>query len=227
MKFFIRAAIAIAVFCAASLAGSGSPGFAIEPGKSVTLTSLSANDQSTPLNVPLLTLVPSPAAQDTAPADNGQQPMLDSDAANEAVTETPSYASLAAAIEAQSLPAKVDEDLACLAGTIYFEAKGEPLAGQLAVAQVVMNRSVSGRFPSSICSVVKQPGQFSFMRGGRMPDIARDNAHYRRALAVAKVALDKAWASPAGNALYFHARRVSPGWRLTRVAAIGGHIFYR
>ncbi|OQW77157.1 MAG: hypothetical protein BVN33_02570 [Proteobacteria bacterium ST_bin13] len=223
MKFSIRAAIVIAVFCAASLAGSGSPGFAIEPGKSVTLTSLSANDQSTPLNVPLLTLVPSPAAQDTAPADNGQQTSPDSDA----VTETPSYASLAAAIEAQSLPAKVDEDLACLAGTIYFEAKGEPLAGQLAVAQVVMNRSVSGRFPSSICSVVKQPGQFSFMRGGRMPDIARDNAHYRRALAVAKVALDKAWASPAGNALYFHARRVSPGWRLTRVAAIGGHIFYR
>lgn len=223
MKFSLRAAIVIAVFCAASLAGSGSPGFAIEPGKSVTLTSLSANDQSTPLNVPLLTLVPSPAAQDTASVDNGQQPTLDSDAAS----DTPSYASLDAAIEAQALPAKVDEDLACLAGTIYFEAKGEPLAGQLAVAQVVMNRSVSGRFPSSICSVVKQPGQFSFIRDGRMPDIARDNAHYRRALAVAKVALDKAWASPAGNALYFHARRVSPGWRLTRVAAIGGHIFYR
>ena len=57
-----------------------------------------------------------------------------------------------------------------MAGAIYFEAKGEPLSGQLAVAEVILNRAKSGRFPKAICSVVTQRGQFSFVRGGRIPD---------------------------------------------------------
>ena len=100
------------------------------------------------------------------------------------------------------------------------------LSGQLAVAEVILNRMKSGRFPKSICSVVTQPGQFSFVRGGRVPVIA-NNAAYRTAVAVARVAIDDAWDSPAANAMYFHARRVSPGWRMTKIAAIGNHVFYR
>ncbi|MBK9588273.1 MAG: cell wall hydrolase [Sphingomonadales bacterium] len=115
----------------------------------------------------------------------------------------------------------------CLAGAVYFEAKGEPLDGQLAVAQVIVNRARSGRFPSSICGVVFQPSQFSFVRGNGLPPIARNSHNWRQAIAIAKIASNDMWDSSAGSALYFHARRVSPGWRLNRIATIGNHVFYR
>jgi hypothetical protein len=116
----------------------------------------------------------------------------------------------------------------CLAGAVYFESKGEPLQGQLSVARVVMNRSSSGRFPTSICGVVKQRGQFSFVRGGRIPPVARGTAAWRNAVAIAHIAMADLAESPAPRALFFHARRVSPGWRgLTRLATVGNHIFYR
>ena len=137
-----------------------------------------------------------------------------------------SYASLAAAVAAQDMPGDADSELSCLAGAVYFESKGEPLSGQLAVADVIINRTASGRFPSSICSVVKQPGQFSFVRGGRIPEIA-SNAQYRTAMAIAKIAMADGWDDPAPKALYFHARRVSPNWGKARVTTIGNHIFFR
>ncbi len=136
------------------------------------------------------------------------------------------FASLAAAVAAQNMPGTMDSELECLAGAVYFESKGEPLSGQLAVAEVIINRTTSGRFPTSICSVVKQPGQFSFVRGGRIPAVGA-NAQYRTATAIAKVALADAWDSPAPKALYFHARRVSPNWGKARVAMIGNHVFFR
>lgn len=136
------------------------------------------------------------------------------------------FASLAAAVAARDIPGSVDSELSCLAGAIYFESKGEPLSGQLAVANVVINRSTSGRFPGSICGVVKQPGQFSFVRRGSIPAI-RSAAQYRTAMAVAQIAMDKQWDNPAPKALYFHARYVSPGWNRARVTTIGNHIFFR
>ena len=60
-------------------------------------------------------------------------------------------------------------ELECLATGIYFESKGEPLTGQLAVGQVIANRAQSGRFPSTYCGVLLQRGQFSFVRGGSLP----------------------------------------------------------
>ena len=135
------------------------------------------------------------------------------------------YASLADAVAAQSLE-DLDEESRCMAGAIYFEAKGEPLTGQLAVADVILNRIRSGRFASTICSVITQRGQFSFVRDGRVPDIA-DGAHYRTAIAVARVAMADAWESPAPDALFFHARRISPGWRHEQIATIGNQVFYR
>jgi spore germination cell wall hydrolase CwlJ-like protein len=121
-----------------------------------------------------------------------------------------------------------DGEQECLAGAIYFEAKGEPLEGQLAVAEVVINRTKSGRFPTTICGVVKQRSQFSFIRNGRFPPIQKSSAAWRKAIAIAHVALQDLAESRAGSAMFFHATYVSPSWRgLKRVAQVGNHIFYR
>lgn len=125
--------------------------------------------------------------------------------------------------------APVNEELRCLAGAVYFEARGEPLAGQLAVAQVIINRTEDGRFPRSYCGVVSQPGQFSFMRGRRMPAVREGSISWQRAVAVAQIAHQGLWNSEAGSAVFFHAHHVKPGWSRskTRLAQIDTHIFYR
>ena len=119
-------------------------------------------------------------------------------------------------------------ELECLATGVYFEAKSESLAGQLAVGHVIANRANSGgRFPSSYCGVLFQRGQFSFVRGRSLPSVPRASRQWQTAVAIAKIVDQDLKDSAVGNALFFHARYVSPGWRLKRVAAIGNHIFYR
>ena len=119
-------------------------------------------------------------------------------------------------------------ELECLATGVYFEAKSEPLAGQLAVGQVIANRSNSGgRFPASYCGVLFQRGQFSFVHGRSLPSVPRSSRQWQTAVAIAKIVDQDLKNSEVGNALFFHARYVSPGWRLKRVAAIGNHVFYR
>jgi spore germination cell wall hydrolase CwlJ-like protein len=142
------------------------------------------------------------------------------------VQEDADFATLSAAVAAQDHPEAVDTELHCLAVGVYYESKGEPLAGQLAVADVILNRSTSGRFPRSVCGVLKQAGQFSFVRGGQLPKPPA-NAQWRKAMAVAQVAQKDLWDSPVSNALYFHARYVSPGWKRPRVGTVGNHVFYR
>jgi len=135
--------------------------------------------------------------------------------------------SLAQLVAAQNVDAPLDSEQHCLAGAVYFESKGETLAGQLAVAKVILSRATSGRFPKTICGVVFQPSQFSFVRGGKMPAIPVGSAAWRSAKAIALIAQQDQWESPVEGALFFHARRVSPGWRLTRLGMIDNHIFYR
>lgn len=119
-------------------------------------------------------------------------------------------------------------ELECLATGIYFESKSEPLAGQLAVGQVIANRAAShGRFPSSYCGVLFQRGQFSFVHGSRLPSVPRTNRQWQTAVAIAKIVDRDLKESVAGDALFFHARYVAPGWRMKRVASIGNHVFYR
>lgn len=119
-------------------------------------------------------------------------------------------------------------ELECLATGIYFESKGEPLAGQLAVGKVIANRANSGgRFPSTYCGVLFQRSQFSFVRGHSLPSVPRANKQWQTAVAMAKIVDQGLKDSAVGNALFFHARYVSPGWHLKRVASIGNHIFYR
>ena len=141
--------------------------------------------------------------------------------------EKPVKRTLLALVDEYAAAAAGTSELECLAGAIYFESKGEPLAGQLAVAEVIINRSKSGRYPASLCGVVKQPGQFSFIRGGRLPAVPKQSDHWRKAVAIAHIALNDLADSPAPNALSFHATYVSPRWRMKRVATVGNHVFYR
>ena len=115
----------------------------------------------------------------------------------------------------------------CLAVATYFESKGEPLYGQLAVARVILNRARSGRFAPTACGVVRQPGQFSFVRGGGFPSINRSTTAWRTAVAIAHIAQNEMWDAPAANALFFHATRVAPRWKKVRLASVGNHVFYR
>jgi spore germination cell wall hydrolase CwlJ-like protein len=119
-----------------------------------------------------------------------------------------------------------DQD--CLAKAVYFEARGEPIEGQLAVAEVVINRAGSGRYPADICSVVTQPWQFSFIRKGQFPTPNYGSDAWRKAVAVAKIAQGKLADTLPSNVLWYHADYVAPSWgkRLTRQTKIGLHIFY-
>jgi spore germination cell wall hydrolase CwlJ-like protein len=119
-------------------------------------------------------------------------------------------------------------ELECLATGIYFESKGEPLKGQLAVGQVIANRADSGgRFPSTYCGVLFQRGQFSFVHGRSLPHVSHSKKQWQTAVAIAKIVDKGLKDSVVGDALFFHARYVSPGWRLKRVASIGNHVFFR
>jgi hypothetical protein len=123
-------------------------------------------------------------------------------------------------------PVEMDAQMKCLATAVYFESKGEPLDGQLAVAQVILNRVEDGRFGRDICDVVKAPRQFSFVKAGQMPD-PRGATQYATAEAIALIAISGSWPEIVPDATHFHATRVSPGWKLRRVATVGSHVFYR
>ncbi|MFS0849039.1 cell wall hydrolase [Novosphingobium panipatense] len=130
-------------------------------------------------------------------------------------------------VSQQATPEGMSRDMRCLAGAIYFEARGESLEGQLAVGHVIVNRAKSGRFPTSYCGVVMQPSQFSFVRGHSMPAVREGSQDWQEAVAIAQIADEGIWKSEAPGALFFHAKRVSPNWRLTKLAQVDNHIFYR
>ncbi|MDT0506516.1 cell wall hydrolase [Novosphingobium sp. MMS21-SN21R] len=135
--------------------------------------------------------------------------------------------SLSELVEKTEIPADLSNELECLAGAVFFEAKSESLAGQLAVGRVVIARSQSGRFPASYCGVVYQPSQFSFIRGRSMPAINRASRDWQDAVRIAVIADQGTWKSPVEGAMFFHASHVSPRWGKARMARIDGHVFYR
>lgn len=116
-----------------------------------------------------------------------------------------------------------DAELDCLATAVWFESRGEALEGQLAVAQAVVNRAKSGRWGKGICGVIKAPRQFNFVASR----VQRSTATFTVALAVARIAAAGLWHDIAEGAHSFHAARLNPRWRLTRVARVGNHVFYR
>lgn len=222
MKFITRAAVFAAVtFGVGAIAHAAS----LEQGnvkKDGPVQQLNVQEHHL---VPLLP-APTPTAVPVVMAKPAEivQPLPE--AKPEAKIETVSFSSLSDAVAAQDMPEDVDSELHCLAVGVYYESKGEPLAGQLAVAEVILNRAASGRFARSVCGVLKQPGQFSFVRRGMLPT-PPNNPQWRKAMAVAQVARKDLWDSPVENALFFHARYVSPRWKRARVGTVGNHIFYR
>ena len=138
---------------------------------------------------------------------------------------------------ATPLPAEVftAKEQKCLAEGIYFEARGEELKGQAAVAQVILNRVRNPAYPNTICGVVYQNEnwrnrcQFSFACD-RIPDLILSPWHWKTAKEIAMaVTAGKIWFEDVGSSTHYHATYVKPPWGRTmkRVAKIGKHIFYR
>jgi len=124
----------------------------------------------------------------------------------------------------------------CLADAVYFEARGEPMRGQKAVAQVVMNRVFSGRYPRDVCGVVYQNAyrylacQFTFACTGKRLNRAAEPRMWQRAKRIAREILDgKVWVSEVGHATHYHARWVRPVWvrEMAKLYRYGVHTFYR
>jgi len=123
----------------------------------------------------------------------------------------------------------------CLANAVYFESRSEPVRGQIAVAQVVVNRSFSGFYPNDVCGVVYQNAhrrlacQFTFACDG-IADVVNDPDSWERAKRIARETLDgKLWLPEIAKATHYHASYVSPYWvrAMKKHAKIGLHHFYR
>ena len=152
----------------------------------------------------------------------------DADADGSAITASlPSTASLAQLVAVQPQVEQLSKDLNCLAGAIYLEARHSSFEGQLAVGQVIVSRTKSGRFPENYCGVVFQQGQFSFARGHSFPSIDTGSKSWHNAVAIAQIAHRGRWHPLADGALYFHSARIHPHWNRTRVAMVDGNVFYR
>lgn len=124
------------------------------------------------------------------------------------------------------------DPLTCLTQAVYFESRGEPLEGQEGVAQVVMNRTHSARYPGSVCGVVFQRSgggtcQFTFACDGSMDRLIQPTA-WDRAKSVASQALGGFTYRPLELATHYHASWMTPYWSssLTRIEQVGGQIFY-
>ncbi|HZC38214.1 MAG TPA: cell wall hydrolase [Sphingomicrobium sp.] len=212
------------LFCLALSVASITPAQAGQSSGSVTPTAFASLPQVAvpelldPQGEPILT-------------DKSSQPDQAQDSDEAVTTSAPALkpsGDLAAMVAQLRGPDAGSHELACLATGIYFESKGEPLAGQLAVGKVIANRAASaGRFPPTYCGVLFQRGQFSFVHGHALPSVPRANKQWQTAVALAKIVDQDLQESSVGNALFFHARYVSPGWHAKRVASIGNHIFYR
>ncbi|MCV3270362.1 cell wall hydrolase [Roseobacter sp. WL0113] len=131
-------------------------------------------------------------------------------------------------------PATGGPELECLAEALYFEARGETVKGQFAVAEVILNRVESDRFPGSACGVINQGTgkkyqcQFTYTCDGHKEIISEPRA-FERVAKVARAALDGMAPELTEGATHYHTTAVSPRWSrvYTKTAAIGEHIFYR
>ena len=122
----------------------------------------------------------------------------------------------------------------CLTDALYFEARGESIMGQFAVAEVIVNRASSSRFPDTVCGVVNQGAnksryrcQFTYMCDGLLESI-KDKPSYARAGKIARMTLWDININLTNGALYYHAKSVNPSWakKLASTGIIGGHKFY-
>ncbi len=178
-----------------------------------------------------------PAAADETPVEIGALPKWSRGPNGLVSTDAPvvgllqSHPDYSVALEGP----QAETEERCLAEAVYFEARSEPEEGQAAVAQVVLNRVMSGLYPRSVCGVVFQNQQrhnacqFSFACEGRALRVSEPEA-WSRAVRIAKeVAEGSAYVSDVGDSTHYHANYVRPTWAraLTRMDVIGHHIFYK
>ena len=132
--------------------------------------------------------------------------------------------------------------LMCMAANIYHEAKNQPMAGQIAVAQVVMNRVKDNRYPDNVCDVVKQgltykngkvvlgKCQFSWYCDGKKDDVDKKSEKWRNSLRYASMVItNRITLDITEGATHYHATYVRPAWARTKTKTvrINRHIFYR
>ena len=119
------------------------------------------------------------------------------------------------------------QNLTCLARNVYFEARGEPLAGQYAVAEVTMNRRASRFFRRSVCEVVYEKNAFSWTEFSSLPEPR--GAEWQRAQKVAEAVYYQKYTPQLQGATFYHATHIRPDWAKDRqrVARIGRHVFYK
>jgi spore germination cell wall hydrolase CwlJ-like protein len=129
--------------------------------------------------------------------------------------------------------APLKDPLTCLARTVYWEAKGEPVEAMEAVANVVMNRVADEAFPDTVCAVVTQgqdggPCQFSWWCDGNPEDVEEPES-YALTTDVARRALNQELPDHTDGSLYFHGLDAEPDWAQSfeRTVTLGGHVFYR
>ena len=134
-----------------------------------------------------------------------------------------------------SLPVpKSDKQMSCLAEALYFEARGEPIKGQLAVGEVILNRVEDARYPSSICRVVNQGTgrrfacQFTYTCDGKLETV-HERKPYEISLKIAKILMTTHERKLTKGSTHYHSNYVDPKWskKFERVAKFGRHIFYR
>ncbi|MEV8466441.1 cell wall hydrolase [Fluviibacterium sp. DFM31] len=136
-------------------------------------------------------------------------------------------------LAAQPAP-KASEDLKCLSEALYFEARGESVKGQFAVAEVIMNRVSSPRYPDSVCGVINQGTgrkyqcQFTYTCDGN-PEVIREKRAYTNVSKVADAVLRGVSEDLTQGATHYHTKQVRPSWsrKFPRTATIGVHHFYR
>lgn len=136
--------------------------------------------------------------------------------------------SLKALVEAQASITPKSYSADCLARAVYFESRDQALEGQLAVAEVVLNRTKDPRWSNNVCDVVREKAQFSFVQNGVIPNPNAASKAWKKAVAIAHIAMNHLAHSRASTALFYHADYVSPTWRhqLKKQAVLGAHIFY-
>jgi spore germination cell wall hydrolase CwlJ-like protein len=206
---------------AAVVAATPTPTF---PTATVAATSVAAPALPTTANAPqgraaILSATPRPVTGLTPPTGVAE------------VRPAVTHAGLWPLMYARMNGAELSEQEECIAIAVYHEARGEPFDGQLAVAEVIMNRAASGQYPASWCEVVKQPWQFSFVnpRSGKMPAVNRTSTAWAYAQAITRIAVSNAADALPSDVLWYHADYVAPSWgrRLAMVEKIGAHLFYR
>ena len=236
------AALVLALISALFLAGTASADAVGEQAARVVGTEHSALDAVAGERLAELTQAMRPVAREPATArsvvvaSRGVGP--DTIASLTAALVAPSKPAAPARLDMGAIDAMPavsgDAQMQCLAQAIYFEARGEPLDGQIAVAEVVLNRVDDPKFPKTICGVTRQGAgsgrgcQFSYVCD-RNSDTMKSAVSRERSEKIASLMLAGRARTVTDGATYFHTRSIRPDWsrRFVRTASIGHHLFYR